>query len=264
MLRHTMAASRRTTRFTPAPARRRALFPARPCALAVSALLALPLALSAQIVVNQPIPPVASIHVDAAHSTGPAIPRTIFGTFLEPIGNSTYNGLWAEILENPSLEMGLWDTNHIRQMIEERPSLARASQLDLPLPWEPLNPGQGNRYELRTGDAANSWMSLRIFGVPGEPTGIRQQVWLPVHRTLSYDGSFYARHVSGPSGLTLSLRQHTATPSSPVPTSTHPPAHGRNTPSTSKSPKGNSIALTPPTLSSRSKATRTSMWTSSR
>jgi alpha-N-arabinofuranosidase len=208
MLRHTMAASRRTTRFTPAPARRRALFPARPCALAVSALLALPLALSAQIVVNQPIPPVASIHVDAAHSTGPAIPRTIFGTFLEPIGNSTYNGLWAEILENPSLEMGLWDTNHIRQMIEERPSLARASQLDLPLPWEPLNPGQGNRYELRTGDAANSWMSLRIFGVPGEPTGIRQQVWLPVHRTLSYDGSFYARHVSGPSGLTLSLRQH--------------------------------------------------------
>src|SRR3984885_10030062 len=181
MLRHTMAASRRTTRFTPAPARRRALFPARPCALAVSALLALPLALSAQIVVNQPIPPVASIHVDAAHSTGPAIPRTIFGTFLEPIGNSTYNGLWAEILENPSLEMGLWDTNHIRQMIEERPSLARASQLDLPLPWEPLNPGQGNRYELRAGDAANSWMSLRIF---------------------------CARHVSGPSGLTLSLRQH--------------------------------------------------------
>ena len=177
-------------------------------ALAALALIAWPLALPAQIAVDQPIPPVASIHVDAARSTGPAIPRTIFGTFLEPIGNSTYNGLWAEILENPSLEMGLWDTSHIRQMTDERPSLARASQLDLPLPWEPLNPAQGNRYELRIGDAANSWMSLRIFGVPGEATGLRQQVWLPVHRTLSYEGSLYARHVSGPTGLTVSLRMH--------------------------------------------------------
>jgi alpha-L-arabinofuranosidase len=162
--------------------------------------------LPAQVIVNQPIPDVATVHVNAAQSAGPAIPRTIFGTFLEPIGNSTYNGLWAELLENPSLEMGLWDGNHVRQMLEQRPTLVRASELDLPLPWEPLNPGQGNRYELRTGDAANSWMSLRIFGVPGEPTGIRQQVYLPVQRTLAYNGSLYARHVSGPAGLTVSLR----------------------------------------------------------
>src|SRR5580693_998844 len=157
MLRHTMAASRRTTRFTPAPARRRALFPARPCALAVSALLALPLALSAQIVVNQPIPPVASIHVDAAHSTGPAIPRTIFGTFLEPIGNSTYNGLWAEILENPSFESGLWTPQKMSDMLHDRPELRHAGDLGLPLPWEPLDPRQGNRYEIHSGEAANSF-----------------------------------------------------------------------------------------------------------
>jgi alpha-L-arabinofuranosidase len=162
--------------------------------------------LPAQIVVNAPIPPVATIHVDAARSAGPVIPRTIFGSFLEPIGNSTYNGLWAEILENPSLEMGLWDAGHTRAMLEQRPELVRASDLDLPLPWEPLNPGQGNRYELRYGDAANSSMSLRIFGVPGEPTGIRQRVWLPVQRTLAYNGSLYARHVGGPTSLTISLR----------------------------------------------------------
>ncbi len=164
------------------------------------------LPLQAQITVNQPIPSLATVHVDAGRSAGAAIPRTIFGTFLEPIGNSTYNGLWAEILENPSLEMGLWDTRHVAGMVKENPALTRASELDLPLPWEPLNYGQGNRYALRYGDAANSWMSLRVFGLPKEPTGIRQEVYLPVQRTLEYEGSLYARHVSGPAGLEVSLR----------------------------------------------------------
>ncbi|MGC2638531.1 MAG: hypothetical protein WA294_15210 [Acidobacteriaceae bacterium] len=167
-----------------------------PAAMAV-AVAAICTTVAGQITVDQPIPRVATIHVDAAHSAGAEIPRTIFGTFLEPIGDATYNGLWAEILENPSLEMGLWDANHVRQMLAADPALARASALDLPLPWEPLDYGQGNRYELRYGDAANSLMSLRILGVPGQPTGIRQQVYLPVQRTLAYNGSLYARHVSG-------------------------------------------------------------------
>jgi alpha-N-arabinofuranosidase len=162
--------------------------------------------LHAQITVSQPIPAVATVQVDAGRSAGAPVPRTIFGTFLEPIGNSTYNGLWAEVLQNPSLEMGLWDTRHVAAMVEENPALTRASELDLPLPWEPLNYGQGNRYALRYGDAANSWMSLRVFGLPNEPTGVRQEVYLPVQRTLDYEGSLYARHVSGPTGLEVSLR----------------------------------------------------------
>lgn len=162
--------------------------------------------LHAQITVNQPIPSLATVQVDASRPSGAAIPRTIFGTFLEPIGNSTYNGLWAEILQNPSLEMGLWDTRHVAAMVTENPALTKASELDLPLPWEPLNYDQGNRYELRYGDAANSWMSLRVFGLPNEPTGIRQEVYLPVQRTLEYEGSVYARHVRGPTQLEVSLR----------------------------------------------------------
>lgn len=164
------------------------------------------LPMQAQIIVNRPIPSVATVQVDAARPAGATIPRTIFGTFLEPIGNSTYNGLWAEILQNPSLEMGLWDTRHVAEMVQANPALARASDLDLPLPWEPLDYGQGNRYALRYGDAANSWMSVRIFGLPNAPTGIRQEVYLPVQRTLDYEGSLYARHVSGPAGLEISLR----------------------------------------------------------
>ena len=163
---------------------------------------------NAQISVQQPIPATASIRVDAAQFVGSQIPRTIFGSFLEPIGNSTYNGLWAEILQNPSLESGLWSAGNIGRMSREEPSLTRASELGLPLPWEPLDSSQGNRYELRYGNAANSWRSLVIMGVPNQPTGVRQKIYLPVHRTSEYKGSLYARHLSGPSGLTVSIRSH--------------------------------------------------------
>jgi alpha-N-arabinofuranosidase len=91
-------------------------------------------------------------------------------------------------------------------MVHDRPELMRASALGLPLPWEPLDPKQGNRYEPRWGNAANSWRSLVVMGVPGQRTGIRQQVYLPVQRELTYKGSFFARHLSGPSTLTISLR----------------------------------------------------------
>src|ERR1700722_372244 len=161
----------------------------------------------AQITVNQSIPATATIQVDASRTAGNAIPRTIFGSFLEPIGNSTYNGLWAEILQNPSLEAGLWSAGNVSRMLREEPALTRASELDLPVPWEPLDPNQGNRYELRYGNAANSWRSVVIMGVPGQPTGIRQKVYLPIHRTLEYKGSLYARHLSGPAGLVVCIRQ---------------------------------------------------------
>jgi alpha-N-arabinofuranosidase len=147
------------------------------------------------------------IEIHADRKASYTIPRTIFGTFLEPIGNSTYNGLWAEILQNPSLEENLWSASSIARMIEEQPSLAQASRVGLPLPWEPLDTKQGNRYEPRWGDAANSWRSLAVFGVPNSETGIRQQVFLPVHRELRYKGSVYAKHLSGANGLEISLRR---------------------------------------------------------
>src|SRR5438067_13739077 len=61
------------------------------------------------------------IEVDAAQRANYSIPRTIFGTFLEPIGNATYNGLWAEILQNPSLEENLWSASRVAQMIRDEP-----------------------------------------------------------------------------------------------------------------------------------------------
>jgi alpha-N-arabinofuranosidase len=147
------------------------------------------------------------IQVNAGKRATFKLPRTIFGSFLEPIGNSTYNGLWAEILQNPSFEENLWSAPAIARMIQDEPSVARASELGLPLPWEPLNPSQGNRYDPRWGDAANSWRSLAIFGVPGAETGIKQEVFLPVHRQLRYNGSIYVKHLSGPDGVDISIRR---------------------------------------------------------
>lgn len=163
--------------------------------------------LLAQITLEKPIPAVAQIDVNAT-ALGPQIPRTIFGTFLEPIGNSTYNGLWSELLRNPSFEAGLWSPAAQRRMMLEEPELIRASNLALPLPWEPLDERRGNRYEIHYGDVANSWQSLRVFAVPGEATGIRQKVYLPIQRTRNYVGSFYARHLSGATEVTIGLRAH--------------------------------------------------------
>ena len=78
-------------------------------------------------------------------ATPQAIPTSVFGSFLEPIGKSTYGGLWADALENPSFEGGLWSAGNVANMLRTRPELQRASQLGIPLPWEPLDQAQGNR-----------------------------------------------------------------------------------------------------------------------
>jgi alpha-L-arabinofuranosidase len=148
----------------------------------------------------------ASIEIDAARPGSYKIPRTIYGTFLEPIGNSIYGGLWAQVLENPSFEENLWSAEAIRRRLDREPALGRASQLGLPLPWEPLDSGQGSRYEPRWNDAANSFRSLYLMALPGKQTGVRQQVHLPVHRVLRYTGSLYAKHASGPAQVEVSLR----------------------------------------------------------
>src|SRR4051794_29989708 len=83
---------------------------------------------------------VVAIQVHAGQRANYTLPRTLFGTFLEPIGNSTYNGLWAEVLQNPSFEENLWNAEGVARMIHDQPALAEASRLGLPLPWEPLNP----------------------------------------------------------------------------------------------------------------------------
>src|SRR3954451_6196201 len=147
------------------------------------------------------------VRVKPAATANYTIPRTIYGTFLEPIGNSTYGGLWAQILENPSLEENLWNATQLRRKLEANPAFYRSTELGLPLPWEPLDAKQGSRYEPRWNDAANSYRSLMLMALPEGETGIRQAVYLPLHRTHGYRGSLYIKHLSGPAEVKVSLRQ---------------------------------------------------------
>ncbi len=160
---------------------------------------------SAQIAVKTPIPKQSTVEVHADQPFDAPLSRRVFGSFLEPIGHSINGGLWAEILENPSLEEGLWSIQNQQSMVLDQPRLAQASQLGLPLPWEPLGK-EGRRFQPHYGQAANSWRSLEIMGFPGESVGIKQSVYLPVHRTLRYKGSLYAKHLTGSSEITVSLR----------------------------------------------------------
>ena len=83
------------------------------------------------------------IHVDARKTANYSIPRSIFGTFLEPIGNSTYNGLWAELLQNPSFEDSLWDVKHVAEIVKDDPETQSrfGNGLASSLGTAPLRPG---------------------------------------------------------------------------------------------------------------------------
>ena len=156
-----------------------------------------------------PFPGDGTVHLKISAPAQPReIPKTLFGSFLEPIGNSTYGGLWADAVTNPSLEEGLWSAGNVAQMLKERPELERASSLGLPLPWEPLDGRQGNRYLAVRGDAANSNQSLLLMSLPGKEVGIKQMVYLPVQRELGYECKLMLKHVRGGGEVQVSLRRH--------------------------------------------------------
>jgi alpha-N-arabinofuranosidase len=146
----------------------------------LSAVLLCSAASIAQITQSKPMPKVVEVRVDPTGNLGTVPPR-LFGTFIEPIDNSIDNGVIAEILVNGSLEAGLWNHAMLEQIFRDQPELIESSNsTGIPIPWQPLNRAAGNRYELHVGDAANSWQSLEIMGTPGDLTGIRQRVYLPV------------------------------------------------------------------------------------
>ncbi len=149
-----------------------------------------------------------TVHLRVTRPPAPRVlPETLFGSFLEPIRQSTYGGLWADVVENPSFEDGLWSANNVETMLKERPELRRASEVGLPLPWEPLDRAQGSRYAPIRGDAANSYQSLLIMSLPKTEVGILERVYLPVQRELSYKGSLWVKHVEGPDEVKVSLRK---------------------------------------------------------
>jgi len=159
----------------------------------------------AQVSPSRPMPATVTVHIGAEGTE--RVTDTIFGSFLEPIGNSINNGIAAEVLVNGSLESGLWNHTNLENLFREQPELIDSTnETGIPLPWLPLSKAAGNRFELHVGDAANSWQSLELLGTPNQQTGIMQKVYLPVQRVLGYRVSLYAKHISGPTRLTVMFR----------------------------------------------------------
>ena len=169
--------------------------------LAIFGLLAAPAISRSQTSESASTAPPAKIEIDVSKQASYKIPRTIFGTFREPIGNSTYGGLWADLLENPSFEEGLWNAENFRKMLDENPAQIRSSELGLPPPWEPLHDNQRNRYSSVWNDAANSHESLLVMGLPDAEVGVRQQVYLPIHRIQAFIGHTSVKLQSRPPKL---------------------------------------------------------------
>ena len=136
------------------------------------------------------------------------IAPTLFGSFLEPIGHSTYGGLWANVVENPSFEEGLWSAENLEALWNSNAELRAASSLGLPAPWEPLYANEGSRYAPVRGDAVNSAQSILLMSLPDKEVGMLEQVYLPVQRELKYSGSLWLKHVDGNDTVKLSLRRH--------------------------------------------------------
>lgn len=160
-------------------------------------------------IITTPGSPDGVVHLTITTPVTPRIiPDTLFGSFLEPIRSATYGGLWAQVVENPSFEEGLWSVNNVSEMLRERPELHRASDLGLPLPWQPLDASQGNRYLAVRGDAANSAQSLLLMSLPGKQVGVLQRIFVPAERELNYNGSLSLKHVRGNADFEISLRRH--------------------------------------------------------
>ncbi len=175
-------------------------------ALTVFAAMDLPAAQSISQYVRSEKPD-ATITLDAAQVAPFRIPRTVFGTFLEDIGDSIFGGVSAQLLDNPSLETYPASLETLRERFSA-PQFAQSSRVGVPLPWLPLRSEDGWRYEPRWGNAANSSQYLYVMGRPDREVGIRQTVYLPVERELNYSGVFFAMSAISPAQINISFRQH--------------------------------------------------------
>jgi alpha-N-arabinofuranosidase len=148
----------------------------------------------------------AVIDVFPAERAGYKIPRTIYGTFLEHIGQSVFGGVSAQLLDNPSLEPYPASPEYINKQFSSG-AFRQSTRFNLPLPWLPLRP-VGRRYEPRSGNAANSENYLYVMGLPAREVGIRQSIYPPVERELEYHGELFALAAEGDVSLGVSFRRH--------------------------------------------------------
>ena len=144
----------------------------------------------------------AEIHLYPDEKAEEPISPYLYGKFTEHLGRNIYGGMWAQILSNPGFEgWHFWgsDFEDIKRRMEHYARWSGASNLidsyDKGIaPWW-LVYGRGDAdYELDT-DAFNSELAQKITvrSLNSPQVGVRQIIFLPLHREQDYELSLYAR-----------------------------------------------------------------------
>jgi hypothetical protein len=91
-----------------------------------------------------------------------------------------------------------WTTAYLPWTLEA----TQSARCEIPTSNQP----SGNRIRVRRPATGSSPRGCSRTWGHGAQIGIKQKVYLPVQRELSYRVSFYARHLSGPAGIAVLLR----------------------------------------------------------
>jgi len=144
----------------------------------------------------------AEVHLYADEKAEKPISRYLYGKFTEHLGRNIYGGMWAQVLQNPGFEgWHFWGSD--KANIERR-LRHYAERMDMPdimdsyrrgiAPWW-LAYGQGDvKYELDK-NSFNSELAqkIQVSSLESPQAGVRQVIFLPLHREKDYELSFYAR-----------------------------------------------------------------------
>ncbi|MFC1714260.1 alpha-L-arabinofuranosidase C-terminal domain-containing protein [Candidatus Poribacteria bacterium] len=143
----------------------------------------------------------SEIHLYANEKAEKPISRYLYGKFTEHLGRNIYGGMWAQILNNPGFEgWHFWGSEFedIKRRMDHH-----AERLGVPnimesydrgiAPWW-LAYGSGDvSYELDT-NSFNSELAQKITAnsLESQQVGLRQVIFLPLHREQDYELSLYA------------------------------------------------------------------------
>ena len=144
----------------------------------------------------------SEIHLYANEKAEKPISRYLYGKFTEHLGRNIYGGMWAQVLNNPGFEgWHFWgsDFEDIKRRMERS-----AARLSIPnimggydrgiAPWW-LAYGNGDvSYELDTNSFnSESAQKITVNSLESRQVGVRQVIFLPLHREQDYELSLYAR-----------------------------------------------------------------------
>jgi len=157
----------------------------------------------------------AKIQIYTSDKAEKPVSRLLYGKFTEHLGQNVYGGLWAQVFINPSFEgWHFWGQEsdyerrmgyYARWMSIPATDVMESHKRGIAPFW--LAYGKGDIiYKLDT-DAFNSELSQQITvnKLESKHGGIRQVLYLPLHRENDYEINFYARSKQ-PVELILSIR----------------------------------------------------------